>query len=74
MTLLARRLAVGFQDGVDEGNQRSHHRPLACRPLALRRLRIRQRLAHHPAVNAKLSGDSLDRPDAELVLPPNLLE
>jgi hypothetical protein len=29
VTLLARRVAVGCQAGVDEANQRSDHRPLA---------------------------------------------
>src|ERR1700674_15054 len=51
MALLARRLAVGFQDGVDEGNQRPDYRPLALGPLALRRLGARQCLTHHPAVD-----------------------
>ena len=74
VTLLARRVAVGFQDGVDEANQRSDHRPLALAQLALWRLGVGQGLAHHPAVDSQLAGDPLYRPDAELVFPPNLLE
>jgi hypothetical protein len=74
MTLLARRLAVGGQNAVDEGNQRSHRRPLALAPLARRRLRVSHCLAHHPPMHSQLAGDPLDRPDAELVFPPNLLE
>jgi hypothetical protein len=74
VTLLARRLAVGFQDSVDKANQRPDYRPLALGPRALRRLGARQCLTHHPAVDAQLARNPLYRPDAEVVFPPNLLE
>jgi hypothetical protein len=54
MTLLARRGAIGFQDRVNKGLHRPNGRPLAFDPLALRRLRARQRLAHHPPMHPAL--------------------
>src|SRR5262249_41552146 len=74
MTLLARRRAIGFQDRVNEGRPRPDRRSLAWAPLALGRLRARQRLAHHPPMHPELLRHRPDRAYPELVLPPNLLE
>jgi hypothetical protein len=72
--LLARRLAIDFQDGVDERNQRPDYPPLALDTPALRRLSVRQCLPNHPPMNSQLARHSLDSSDAELVFPSNLLE
>ncbi len=74
VTLLARRIAIGLQDSVDERLQRSNYRPFSLALLALRRLSIRQRLTHHPPMHPELGGNSLNRPNPELVFPPDLLE
>jgi hypothetical protein len=74
MTLLARRGAIGFQDRVNKGLHRPNGRPLAFDPLARRRLRARQCLAHHPPMHPELLRHCPDRANPELVLPPNLLE
>jgi hypothetical protein len=74
VTLLARRLAVRLQDPVDKGHQWPEHWTLALGPLALRRLRISQRLAHHPAVHSQFAGDPIDRPHSKFVFPSNLLK
>jgi hypothetical protein len=67
VTLLARRAAVGFQDGVDKGNQPPQYRPLTMRPPAFRRLGTRQCLTNHSAVNSQLAHHPFYRTNAELV-------
>jgi len=74
VTLLAWRVAVSFQDGVDKRPHRPYRRPLTSTPLARWRLGTRQRLTHHPPVYPQLAGYPLNRSDAELVLPSYLLE
>jgi hypothetical protein len=74
VTLLARRLTVGLQDGVNEGSQRPDYRPFPLTLLARRRLGIRQRLTHHPPMHSELGRNSLDSPDPELIFPTNVLE
>src|SRR5215472_8468448 len=74
VALLAWRPAVGFQDGVDELNQRAQHRSLPLDRLALGWFGAGQRLPHHPPMHFKLRRYALDGPDPELVLPPDLLE
>ena len=74
VTLLARRAAVGFQDGVDKREQWSERRPLSRRSPALRRRGTRQRLTNHAPVYSQLVRHPLHAPDAELVFPPDLLE
>ncbi len=74
VTLLARRFAVGFQDCINEPNQRRDYRPLARGLLALGWLGIRQRLAHHPPVNSQPARHPQHRPLPKIVLPPYLLE
>jgi hypothetical protein len=74
VTLLSRRLAVGLKDRIDEGTKWADCRPLPSALFPLRWLRIRDSLAHHPAVHPQLMRYSLDRPDTELVFPSNLLE
>jgi len=66
--------SVGFQDAVDELNQRSQHRPLPLDRLALGWFGAGQRLPHHPPMHFKLRRYALDGPNPELVLPPDLLE
>ena len=58
VTLLARRAAVGFQDGVDKRDQRSERRPLTLRALARRRRGTRQRLTNHAPVHSQLARHS----------------
>src|ERR1700741_2458835 len=74
VTLFARRIAVGLQNCVDEWPQRPDYRPLPLDRLAPRRLGAGQRLAHHPAMHAQLGRHPLNRSNAELVFPPDLLE
>jgi hypothetical protein len=74
MTLLARRRAIAFQDRVNKGLHRPDGWPLAFDPLAFRRFRARQRLAHHPPMHSELVCHRPDRPNPKLVLPPDLLE
>jgi len=73
-TLLSRRGAVSLKDGIDEGTKWPDCWPLSFALLTLRRLGIRQSLAHHSAMYSKLVRHSLNRPDTELVFPANLLE
>jgi hypothetical protein len=55
MPLLARCVAIGCQDPINKRLHRPNRRPLAFDPLAFRRLRARQRLAHHPPMHPSLS-------------------
>ena len=73
MTLLARRLAVGLQDLVDEGSHRRQLRPLSFRNFSFGGNGARQRLPHLAAMNSKLPRYAADRAGAMLVLPPDLL-
>jgi hypothetical protein len=52
MALLTRRIAVGLQDGIDEGTQRPDYRPCPVDLLTFRRFGTRQRLAHHAAMHS----------------------
>src|SRR5580658_1918126 len=74
VTLLTWRSAIGFEDGLDEWSQRSHHRSHSLNQLTLGRFSARQRLSHHPPMNSKFGRDSLDASDSELVLPADSLE
>src|SRR5215469_2589681 len=74
VTLLARCRAVGLQDRIDECTQWSDYRSLSLTLFPLRWLRIRQRLAHHPAMHPQLVRHPLNCPDTELVFSANLLE
>jgi hypothetical protein len=73
MPLLARRLAVRFENRVDERNCRSQLGPLPLRLLPLWRQRAGQGLAHLPSMYSQLPRYRADRPGAMLVLPPDLL-
>jgi hypothetical protein len=74
MSLLARSLPVRLQNAVDEPFDRSQHRPGSLAVCANRRKRAVHRLAHEPAVDTKLPGDTLDRADPEFILASQLLE
>jgi hypothetical protein len=74
MSLLARSLPVRLQNAVDEPFDRSQHRPGSMAVCANRRKRAVHRLAHEPAVDTKLPGDTLDRADPEFILTSQLLE
>src|SRR5215831_20758937 len=74
VALLARRRAIGFQDGVNEPAQWAHHRPLPLHRFSLGWFGAGQRLPHHPPMHFKLGRYALDGPNPELVLPPDLLE
>ncbi len=72
--LLPRRAPIGLQDRVDEPDDRLQPRPGSWRRRLLARLRVVQCLTHQPSVHAELPRHPLDRPDPELILPPDLLE
>src|SRR6516225_8261824 len=74
VALLAWRSTIGFQDSVDEWNQRPEHRLFAFGPLPLRWLCVRECLSHQPPVNAQLACDPQHRSHPEVVFPPYLLE
>jgi len=59
--LLARRLPVRFQHLLDMLFDRSQPRLFPIGLLPVRRDRARDRLAHHPPVNAMLPSKALDR-------------
>jgi hypothetical protein len=73
VTLLMRRAPVSLKDGVDKGTKRPDCPSFTFGLLALRRLRIRQSLPHHPAVHPQLVRHPLNRPGPELVFPGYLL-
>src|SRR3954468_23466245 len=74
VTLLARSCRIRFEDGIDERHHRFQGR-LGARAIATqRRQGALHRLAHHPAMNAKLPRHALYRADAELILPAQALE
>ncbi len=62
VTLLTRRLAVLFENAVDEPHRRRQLGAPSRRLLARRRQRAGYRLAHHPPVHAQLARHPLDRP------------
>jgi hypothetical protein len=72
--LFARRLLVGLQDPIDPGNNWRHFYLLSFGLLPRYWYRIGDRFAHRPPVHAQLLRYSFDRPDAMLVLAPDLLE
>jgi hypothetical protein len=74
MSLLARSLPVRLKNGVDEPFDRAQHRPGSVAVCANRRKRTVHRLAHEPAVDTKLPGNTLDRADPEFILTAQLLE
>src|SRR4051794_15098639 len=74
MALLARGLPVRLQNAVDEPCDRSQPRPGSLAVCANRRKRTVHCLAHEPAVDPKLPGDTLDRADPEFILAAQLLE
>jgi len=74
MPLLARSLPVRLQNAVDEPFDRSQHRLGSLAVCANRRKRAVHRLAHEPAVDTKLPGDTLDRANPEFILTSQLLE
>jgi hypothetical protein len=73
MPLLARRLAVRFENRVDKGERRPQLGPLPLRLLPLWRQGAGQGLAHLPTMYSQLPRYRADRPGAMLVLPPDLL-
>jgi len=71
--LLARSLAISFQNRVDERKGRSQLRALPFPLLPLRRRGAGQGLAHRPPMYSQSPRYRADRPGAMCVLPPNLL-
>src|SRR5690348_1167302 len=69
MPLFSRRFLVCFQNPIHELHCRRYFPARPVRLLASFRDRTPHRLTHHAAMNLQLSGDSGDRPDAELILP-----
>jgi hypothetical protein len=61
MSLLARRLPIGFQHAVDMFFDRSQFRLFPNRFLSIRRYRTADRLTDHAPVNAVLLRQSLYR-------------
>src|ERR1700733_1299476 len=74
VTLLTWRSAIGFEDGLDEWNQRFYHRSPSLTRLALGRFSAGQRLPYHPPMHSKLGRDSLDASDSQFVFPADPLE
>src|SRR5213593_1972879 len=74
VSLLSRALSIRLQNLIDEIAHRPDLRPLPLRSFPLRRIRIRQCLAHHPAVHAEFLRYGFDRSRAELELPSDLLK
>ena len=72
--LFARRLAIRFQDPVDEGGHRLQPRAGTHRGRLLLGHRALHGFAHQPAMHAELPGHALDRTEAELVLASDLFE
>jgi len=72
--LLAGRRPVGLQNPIDEGLNRIQLRLRAWLVHPRWRHRIGQRLPHDATMDPQLPGHALNRPDAELILPPNLRE
>src|SRR5271168_3121830 len=74
VALLARRVAVRFQNRVDKRPQRPDYRALPLTRFALRRFRPRQGLAHHSPVHSELVRHCPDRSNAKLVFSSDLLK
>jgi hypothetical protein len=72
--LLARSLAVGLQDRIDDILDRPQLGTGPFRSLPFRRQRTPQSFPHHPPVHTKLACYSSNRPLTVLVLSPHLLE
>src|ERR1700730_16851394 len=68
------RLAVRFQNRIDEGHRRFQLRSLSHRCLSFYRNRTEHRLTHHASMNPQLLGDPSNRSTAMLILTSNLLE
>src|SRR5713101_4013683 len=74
MPLLSWRLAVRFQNRIDEVHRRLQLRSLSHRRLSLDRNRTEHRLTHHAPMNPQLLGDPSNRSTAMLILTSDLLE
>ena len=75
MTLLARRIAVGFKPSVDQRVVLPELRSGSPPGQALgRRQRRGQRLAHRPAMNTVLDRQRSRRETLTIAIPPDLLE
>src|SRR5271155_550634 len=74
VSLLARRLPIRFQYGIDERHPTGQLRSLSSRHFALPRNRVAQRLAHQAAMYPQLPRHPVDGPSPVLILTPDLLE
>src|ERR1019366_833337 len=74
VALLARRLAIRFQNRIDELRGRSHLHVRTLRLLPPRRYRALNRLPHQPPVYAQFPRHALNRTYPKLIFQPNLLE
>ena len=73
MPLLARRLAVRFENRVDKGDRRVQLGPFPLRLLPLWRQGAGQGQAYLPTMYSQLFSYPSDRAGAMFVLPPDLL-
>jgi len=72
--LLARRLAISLQDGIDKGDRRLQFGVRPFRLLPGLGQGAGNRLPHHSPMDFYLPGHARDRPYAKLVLASNLFK